>query len=1007
MNVRTWLKDLGLAQHAELFEQNDIDAEVLSALTEADLQSLGLSLGHRKKLLKAIAALDPLDAVAAPPPSEAERRQITVMFCDLVGSTALSEQLDPGDLRDLMAAYQSVCGGVIEGYDGHVAQYLGDGLMTYFGWPVAHEDSAERAVSAALDIVGAVKDVAAPAPLQVRVGIATGPVVVGETGAGDASIPKLAVGETPNIAARIQGLAGPDQIAIAPTTRRILGGTFEVRELGKHALKGIVEPVSVARVVGVSAAEGRFAAAHTGQIGALVGRDAEMAMLADRWQRALDGEGQVITLCGEPGIGKSRLVQAIRDHVGAEPHNVLAFQCSPYHTNTAFYPVTDQFARVAGFAPADTPDQKLDRLETYLQSIGMSVVETAPLFAAALSIPTADRYPPLDLTPDTQKRLIVESLGDRTVALSRDAPLLFIFEDIHWIDPTTLEAVNIVIQLAAEARILVIITYRPEFEARWKNLGHVTDLTLARLSKRRGIELLANVTGGKPLPEAVIAAIMARTDGVPLFVEELTKAVIESGSVVEQDGAYQMAAPLGDLEIPLTLQDSLMARLDRLAAIKEVAQTGACIGREFSYRLIASVSPLDDAALAEALGRLGTSELIFAVGSPPDARYTFKHALVQHAAYESLLRSRRAQMHRAIADAIEAHEPDIVANEPSVLAHHLTEAGATERALDYWQRAGRHAAERSANQEAVAHFSTAIALLMTEPEDPERDRRELIYRLELGPQLMAYKGQGATETDDNYVAAAELAGRIGSGDQQFSVNFGLWIIRQQRGKLSEASAILRKVDDAAQASNDNDLTLQAHHAGWTTLSYIGDLAACRAHLEAGAALYSVEEHGNHAFKYAGHDPGICCQATAGVVNWYLGFPDQASQHSRAAVALADDFAHAASSVVAYYFELLLLQFLKDAAGLKSRAEEFFAYCEANNLAHYSGSGSIVYGWGLAALGDIDGGLARIDHGLAVQRERGVRLRRTHYLTLRAEVLGMADRAEEASATLDDALDVIA
>ena len=317
MNVRTWLKDLGLAQHAELFEQNDIDAEVLSALTEADLQSLGLSLGHRKKLLKAIAALDPLDAVAAPPPSEAERRQITVMFCDLVGSTALSEQLDPGDLRDLMAAYQSVCGGVIEGYDGHVAQYLGDGLMTYFGWPVAHEDSAERAVSAALDIVGAVKDVAAPAPLQVRVGIATGPVVVGETGAGDASIPKLAVGETPNIAARIQGLAGPDQIAIAPTTRRILGGTFEVRELGKHALKGIVEPVSVARVVGVSAAEGRFAAAHTGQIGALVGRDAEMAMLADRWQRALDGEGQVITLCGEPGIGKSRLVQAIRGTTSA------------------------------------------------------------------------------------------------------------------------------------------------------------------------------------------------------------------------------------------------------------------------------------------------------------------------------------------------------------------------------------------------------------------------------------------------------------------------------------------------------------------------------------------------------------------------------------------------------------------------------------------------------------------------------------------------------------------
>ena len=1007
MNVRTWLDGLGLGQLAEMFEQNDIDDEVLPALSEADLQSLEISLGHRKKLMAAIAALEPSGGDAAPHQSEAERRQITVMFCDLVGSTALSEQLDPEDLRDLMASYQRACGGVVETYDGHVAQYLGDGLMTYFGWPVAHEDAAERAVRAALDIVTAVKGVVAPAPLQVRVGIATGPVVVGETGDGDASVPKLAVGETPNIAARIQGLAGPDEVTVAPTTRRLIGGAFLFDDLGERALKGIVEPMRVSRVRGFSEAEGRFEAAHTGRIEAMVGRDAEMAMLADRWQRAVDGEGQVVTLCGEPGIGKSRLVQAVRDLADNEAHKVLAFQCSPYHANTAFYPITAQFGRAAGFASEDTPSRKLDKLEQHLGMVGVPVEKTAPLFAAALSIPTDGRYPPLEMTPENQKRLIIESLGDRAVALSRDAPLLFIFEDAHWTDPTTRDALSVVIQRAADARMLVVITYRPEFEDQWRHRGHVTDLTLSRLSKRRGVEMLSNVTRGKDLPKSVVEEIMARTDGVPLFVEELTKTVIESGLVVEKNGAYELAAPLNELAIPLTLQDSLMARLDRLASIKEVAQIGACIGREFSFSLIASVLAMANGALAEALDRLAESEIISAVGSPPDARYTFKHALVQHAAHESLLRSRRADVHTAIAEAIESQEPDTVANEPGLLAHHFTEAGLTDRALDYWERAGQHAAERSANQEAVAHFSTAIGMLMGDPPGAARDRRELALRLELGPQLIANKGQAATETSDNYRAASALAESVGTSDQQFAVNFGLWIVRQQRGELSEASAILKKVHEAANAGKDDGLKLQAHHAGWTTLSYIGDLADCRAHIDAGVALYSFEKHGDHAFRYAGHDPGICCQATAGTTVWQLGFPDQAREHARNAVALADDFAHAGSSVVAYFYELLLLQYLRDAVRLNARAENFIAYCEANDLAHYLGSGGIAHGWGMAALGDIEGGLARIDHGLAVQRERGARLRRTHYLTVRAEVLIMAGRPEEAHETLDEALDIVA
>jgi class 3 adenylate cyclase/predicted ATPase len=1010
MNVTSWLDGLGLTRYAEVFAQNDIDAEVLPALTEADLTSLGVSLGHRKKLLAAIVALGDTKGASAPPapapPSEAERRQITVMFCDLVGSTALSEQLDPEDLRDLMAAYQHACGAVINGYDGHVAQYLGDGLMTYFGWPRAHEDDAERAVRAALDIVQAVKQVSAPSPLEVRVGIATGPVVVGETGGGDASIPKLAVGETPNIAARIQGLAGADEIVMAPTTRRLLGAIFDIEERGEHTLKGIVEPLDIARVIGIGTAEGRFDAAHGGRIGALVGRDAEMAMLADRWSRALDGEGQVVTLCGEPGIGKSRLVRAIRDLAAADDHHVLAFQCSPYHANTAFYPITQQFARAAGLQPGDAPSERLDKLEHHVGAIGMSLEEAMPLFAATLSIPTGDRYPPLDMAPEAQKRATVESLGERAVALSRDKPLLFLFEDTHWIDPTSLEALGVVVQQAAEARILAVITHRPEFEAPWRHLGHFTDLTLARLSKRRGSELLGNVTGGKALPDEVVAEIMQRTDGVPLFVEELTKAVIESGLVAERDGTYQLVGALTSMKIPLTLQDSLMARLDRLAPIKDVAQTAACIGREFSHRLIAAVSPLDGAALSDALRQLAESELIFAVGSPPDTDYAFKHALVQHTAYESLLRSRRAQIHAAIAEAIERTEPDTVANDPGLLAHHLGEAGQMMRALEYWRRAGQHAAERSANQEAVAHFTTAIDLLSSAPEGPERDKQELTLRIELGPQLIANKGQAAEETEDNYRAASSLAERVGSSGQRFTVNFGLWLIHQQRGEFQGARAILSQVRDAAEAENDDALKLQAHHAGWTTLFFVGDLGDCQSHVDAGAALYSREDHADHAFRYGGHDPGICCHATAGAALWHLGFPDQAIVRSDMSVALADDFDHSGSAVVAYFYELMQLQYRKDIARLNARAEAFIDYCESRDLTHYLGSGGIAHGWGLAASGDIDRGMALIDQGLAAQKERGVQMRRTYYLTVRAEVLVMAGRTAEARDTLDEATEIV-
>jgi class 3 adenylate cyclase len=776
MDVRTWLEGLGLGRYAEAFEANAIDLDTLPHISDDDLKDLGIPLGHRRKLQAAIASLPETEAEKpAPAAPQAERRQITVMFCDLVGSTALAETLDPEDLRSLMQAYQQACGAVIERYDGHVAQYLGDGLMTYFGWPTAHEDDAERAVRAGLEIVKAVKKVDAPEPLGVRIGVATGPVVVGETGAGDASVPKLAVGETPNLAARVQGLAGPDEIVVAPSTRRLVGGAFEVDDLGEHTLKGVVEPVRAWRVTGLGHAEGRFEAAHVGGLTPLVGREIEIAMVMERWSQAKEGEGQVVLLCGEPGIGKSRITQVLRERVADEPHIRLRYQCSPYYTNTAFYPLIQHLERAAGFSHDDPTDVKLDKLKTLLAQGTEAVAEAAPLFAAVLSIPTEGRYAPLELSPQRQKEKTIEAMANQVVGLSKEQTVLLILEDAHWIDPTTLEMFGETIARIGSARVLLVITYRPEFAPPWLGHAFVTVHTLNRLSRRHGAAMVEEVAGGKPLPAEVLDQIVAKTDGVPLFVEELTKTVIESGFLRETDDRYELDGPLPRLAIPATLHDSLMARLDRLAPVKEIAQIGATIGREFSYELLAEVSPLRGNDLHEALNRLVGSELVFRRGQPPDATYVFKNALIQDVAYDSLLKSRRQQLHTDIAQALEERLANIAGNAPELLAHHYTEAGLPEQAVAYWLKAGHRAINRSAYIEAIAHLQKGLELLSDLPETPDRDQREVDLRVAVGVALIATKGYAAPETGEAYTRARELCARLDDPPQIFQVLYGLWV----------------------------------------------------------------------------------------------------------------------------------------------------------------------------------------------------------------------------------------
>jgi class 3 adenylate cyclase len=669
MDIAAWLRSLGLEQYEPAFRENDVDAGVLPRLTSEDLKDIGVtSVGHRRRMLDAIAVLQgeaddkrqvpPADqastaqqAPAAAAVPSAERRQLTIMFVDLVGSSALSGRLDPEQMREVIRAYQNAVAGEITRFEGHVAKYMGDGVLAYFGYPRAHEDDAERAVLAGLSAIQAISRLRTPdrEALAVRIGIATGLVVIGDLIGEGAAREEAVVGETPNLAARLQTLASPNELLIGPITRQLVGGAFELEELGPQALKGFAVPVPVWRVSGTRSVESRFEARTSG-LTPMVGREQEVALLFERWQQAKDREGQAVLLSGEPGIGKSRTTRAVVEQVEADLHIRLRFQCSPHYSSTAFHPFVEHFERTAGFARDDTPSSKLDKLEALLAQGTERVSEVAPLIAAMLAIPTDGRYPPLAFTPQRQRELTIETLVEQLLGLARQKPVLCIFEDLHWADPTTLEVLGPTIDRIGAARVLLLLTFRPEFVPPWKGQPHITAYSLNRLARRQSAALAEKVTGGKRLPPEVLDQIVDKTDGVPLFVEELTKTVLEAGFLQEEADRYVLDGPLPPLAIPSTLRDSLVARLDRLAPVKEVAQIGAAIGREFSYELLAAVGHLRDNELRDALAQLAAAELVFARGTPPAAVCTFKHALVQDAAYRTLLRSKRQQLHARIAE---------------------------------------------------------------------------------------------------------------------------------------------------------------------------------------------------------------------------------------------------------------------------------------------------------------------------------------------------------------------
>ena len=829
-------------------------------------------------------ATTPGPALSPPAPvtASAERRHLTVMFCDLVGSTALSARLDPEDMREVIGAYHRCCAENITKTGGFVAKYMGDGVLAYFGYPRAHEDDAERAVRAALALVNAMQNLHTPihAALQVRIGVATGLVVVGDLiGEGDAQ-ERGVVGETPNLAARLQAAAEPGQVVISNSTRRLTGGMFEYRDLGTVALKGLSEPAQTWQVISVSVVESRFEAQHGASLPPLVGRAEEIDVLARRWRQAMSGEGRVVLLSGEPGIGKSRLAAELQERLQSERNTRLRYFCSPQHTDSAFYPVISQLERAAQFERQDDPKVKFAKLNAVVGSTSGNSSHVL-LLAELLSIPSGDLYQPVTLPPQRKKEKTVEALLAQLEMLSRQQPVLMLFEDVHWIDPSSREILDLTVERVASLPVLLVITYRPEFEPPWTGQAHVTLLSLNRLGRREGAALVGSLAGSALLPTEIMAEIVERTDGIPLFVEELTK------SVLEADAAdHRIGSPV-ELGIPATLNASLLARLDRLgAAAKEVAQVGAVLGREFSYDLLVEAARRPDQELREGARRLAESGIVFCRGVLPNASFSFKHALVRDAAYESLLKTRRRLLHRRVAEVLARSSSDDAAFRPEVVAHHFTQAGMSSAAFEWWGKAGERALRASAHKEAVSHLKRALDLAAQFGEGSEFMAQRMRMQTMYGQALLHASGFTAAETKTAFVEARELASRIADPSEKFSAYYGIWVQDTFRGDLTRAHELATSfLEEATPQSAEAGV---AHRLMGTTLFLRGEFSLARHHLEIAEAISTSKADGIHAWAVRlGHDLRCSVLLYLGLLLWPMGQIDRATQLVNEGLALAE------------------------------------------------------------------------------------------------------------------------
>jgi class 3 adenylate cyclase/predicted ATPase len=983
-SIAEWLEELGLGQYAQRFVENGIDFSVLGHLSDQDLKDLGVLLGHRRKLQAAIAGLTgaapaPPQTAAAPitkPQDAAERRQLTVMFCDLVGSTALSARLDPEDLRGIIGAYHRCCTEVVERNGGFIAKYMGDGVLAYFGYPQAHEHDAERAVQAGLALVEAVPKLktAAGVALQVRVGIATGLVVVGDLiGVGSAQ-EEAVVGETPNLAARLQGIAEPNIVVIADSTRRLLGNLFELKDLGSRDLKGIVGPARAWAALRASSVESRFEALHTTGLTALVGREEESELLLRRWSKAKTGEGQVVLVSGEAGIGKSRLTAALLERLATEPHTRLRYFCSPQHTDSALHPIIGQMERAAGLAHDEQSQARLDKLDTVLAQTSTSIQDAA-LFAEMLSLPNDGRYPAIELTPQQRRQKTLDALVSQLEALTRQSPVLMIFEDAQWIDPTSLEVLGRAADRIATLRVLLIVTFRPEFEPPWIGQPHVTSLTINRLAQREVGAMIDRVVGNKLLPASIKQDIIERTDGIPLFVEEMTKAVLEAESERAARRTVEVV-PSPALAVPASLHASLMARLDRLGPAKEVAQIGAAIGREFSHALLASVVRKTGVELGSALDRLIQAGLLFRQGVPPHATYLFKHALVQDAAYGTLLREPRRVLHARIAETLESQFAEIVESRPELLAHHCTEAGLIEKAAALWGKAGQRSLGRSALVEAAVQLTRALAQIAELPDTAALRREQIKLQVGLANALIHTKGYAAPETKASFDQARlyiERAEALGEPPEDplllFSVLYGFWVANYVAFNGDVIRGLAVQFLALAEEQGTTVPLMIGHRLMGTSSLFTGDIAEGRAHYDQAIALYDRAAHHPLAARFA-QDVGVAILSYRSLALWLLGYPEAALADTDHALKAAREIGHAATLMYALFAVPLTPIHCGNYAAANTLAEEVVALADEKGALFWKARGMMNQGWVLALTGNGSDAIGRLTCGIAAYRSTG-------------------------------------
>lgn len=941
-------------------------------------------------------------AQAAMPAFTAERRQLSVMFCDIVGSVALAERLDPEDLHDLLSKFQRLGTKIVEASGGLVARYQGDGILAYFGYPKASEYDAEQAIITGLELVESVGQLgASDDKLKVRIGIATGVVIVGEiTKSSQMDEPPI-VGETPNLAARLQGIAEPNAIIIDERTRRLTGRLFECNDLGMQELKGFARPVRAWRVEGRSRIESRFEALHSVDV-PLVGRQEELEFLSRRWHRVKAGEGQAVVLSGQAGIGKSRLIAAFENQLAAEPYGKLRYSCSPQHQGSALYPVINQLVYAAGIARTDSDERKLAKLRSAFAAFVRDPLDLL-LIADLLSIPTGEAAAETEMSPQVRKLRTFAVLRGVIEELASRQPLLVVFEDAHWIDPTSVELIELCIDAVEHQSLLLIITSRPGFSPTWTDRSYVAQLPLNRLPRSDASALSRSIAGPK-LSDPIFQQILDRADGVPLFIEELTKTVIESDLAAA--GGKDAAASSPAAAIPSTLQGSLLARLDRLSPVRDVVQIGAAIGREFTYELLSAVCLLPQGQLLEALRQLVAAELIYRRTDSPNDSFRFRHALIQDAAYSTLLRNQRRELHARIAGALEERFADRASTEPEVFAYHFSQADLAEPSIKYWQAAAQRAAARAANVEAVDYFDKALTMLQTMPETAERDQGELMLLVGRGIPLTAIRSYAAADVGDNYRRAHELCKKMGTAPKIFPVLQGLYRYYLVGAELQAALDTTHQLLDIAGKSDDPILLMEAHQAQAFSLGFRGELPAAYGHFEKCMALFDPEHFRGRMHLYS-TDTATSALCLGALIAWLRGYPDRSADITDKALARAREVNHPYTLAWALSFCAVLRQVRGEVGVTRKLADECVALCRQHDFPFWLASGRIMRGWSLTEEGEqVATGLRELREGLAGWHQTGARVYAPYFTGCLVEACLVAGNPADAVAPLAAIIDSV-